>query len=697
MMCTQTRWFVVPCLALAFFAAGLAIAADGGAVPAPAGPASSPAAPSGERTCRLGAVNVPYQNLQWFIDLGYDFMAGVQHGDGPSATAESVDAQLRAHHIEHFKVGHGDVKISEMGIENVPPERRGLKRGPGHNKYTNADAVCAGWDEPYRFRGEKVAAQMSHWLETGVIFEDFLNRALCYCKGCEADYRRETGASGFPEDIYPTPHYEDTVAFDRTLLEWDQKRAARHFRLIAAPIHAIGKKVAVAGVCRWIVGPEAADAVDYVMFYTYYGGRRLPANFMRNWKYWHDHVVRDDPKTGLGRLWLIFGYFREYPTFHTRVMLANLPDGVNLTFWGGQRQVRDAACREDALYAADVASSRLVPIRIGVYDSTATRAFLGDAGDAWRERHVERAVLGFERLGLDASPISSLENLDAFELLYLEDVECLSPGEIDQIRAAKIPVLITGRTGLRDEKGQPWGDAKGRKQKNSAAGTTLNLPSPITLGERHLNVENEHLYLECPWFDFMFETCSVDRGSASLLRPYTDPSLYHGVRKQALSLIPSRTYGEFLNNVIVSHYSGKAIASTSESRQAVIVYDPGAKQVYSGVSFSDYVNVNDLTECGYGYEMRQFCFLQIIDALTMERRGIQVTPYLMTAVRRTTTGHFLTIGNVYDEPRTVTLTLSRTPKAVRINHQPYDQWEGKSIVLPPIGPKDAMQVHVDYP
>jgi hypothetical protein len=684
----------------------------GGQISPDASPSSRPAA----KVCRLGAVNVPYDDLQMFIDLGYDLFAGVQRGKGPDATAEAIHARLIRLGIEHFKSSLGEVRISAMGADRVPPERRGLKRGPGDNKYTNPDSVCGGWDPAYSFAGKKLAEKFTEgregngggpsslsslssrssvkrtpggWLEGGVILEDYLNRALCYCKACEADYARETGQSGFPQAVYHTPHYEDTVAFDRVLLDWDQKRTARHLRLMAEPIHKAGKKVAVAGVCRWIIGPEAADAVDDVMFYTYYAGRRLPPNFMRNWKYWHDHIIPN-------KLWLIFGYFREYHTCHTRLMLANLPDGVNLLFWGCQRQGADPSCREDAVYAHDVAVSRLVPIRVAVYDSKTTDAARGDSAAEWRDRHVDKAVLGFERLGIDATPVASLDNLDTFDLLYLEDVECLSQNEIDRIREAKIPLLITGLTGLNNEKGQAWGKVRPDLPRARSSDKVLNLPAPLALNDRHLNVENEVLCLEYPWFDFIFDTVSPRRGDSSFYRPYTDPSFYHGVRKQRISLIPSRRYGEFVNDAVISRCAGQPIASSSETRQPMIAYDADARQVYSTVKFSDYVNVNDLTECGYGYEMRQFCFLQIIDALTLERRGVRVTPYLMTAVRQTDMGHFLTIGNVYDEPRTVTVTLNRRLKAVRVNHQSYDKWNGSTVFLPPIEAKDAVQVSVDY-
>jgi len=652
----------------------------------PAGSATShPAA----KVCRLGAINLPYEDLRTFIDLGYDLFAGVGQGKGPDATPAAVHAMLDRLGIEHFKSSLGEVRIADMGADRVPPERRGLKRGPGNNKYTNSDSVCGGWDPAYRFAGEKLAGKMSEWREDGVILEDYLNRALCYCKACEADYARQTGQNGFPQAVYPTPHYEDTVAFDRVLLDWDQKRTARHLRLMAEPIHAIGKKVAVAGVCRWIIGPQAADAVDYVMFYTYYAGRRLPPNFMRNWKYWHDHIIPN-------KLWLIFGYFREYHTCHTRLMLANLPDGVNLAFWACHRQGADPSTREDAIYAHEAAVSHLVPIRVAVYDSDATRAAQGDSAPQWRDRHVDRAVLGFERLGLDATPVSSLENLDAFDLLYLEDVECLSQNEIDRVVAAKIPVLVTGLTGVRNEKKQPWGKVRSDLPRARPSDTVLNLPAPLALSDRHLNVENEVLCLESPWFDFIFDTVSPSRGDSSFYRPYTDPSFYHGVRKQRISLIPSRTYGEFLNHAVISRHTGESIASSSETRQPMIAYDAGAKQVYSTVKFSDYVNADDLTECGYGYEMRQFCFLQIVDALTLERRGVRVAPYLMTAVRRTDAGHVLTIGNVYDEPRAVTVTLNRPVKAARVNRRPYDKWNGNTVFPPPIEAKGAIQVSVEY-
>ena len=188
-----------------------------------------------------------------------------------------------------------------------------------------------------------------------------------------------------------------------------------------------------------------------------------------------------------------------------------------------------------------------------------------------------------------------------------------------------------------------------------------------------LNIETESLQLNYPWFEFMFDTISTtSRGDPSMYRPFTDPSIYRGIKKYNISLIPSRVYGEFLYDSIVQYYEGVPIALSSETRQPMIVYNAGAQQVYSTVKFSDYVNVYDLTECGYGYKMRQFCFLQIIDALTMARRGVNVEPYLMTAVRRTDTGHFLTIGNPYDEPRAVRIILAKKPVAVRVNRKDYN-------------------------
>jgi len=346
----------------------------------------------------LGAINVPFEDFQRFVDLDYDLIARIRSVDEFDMTPEAIHATLEEHGIEHFGIGpSGQVRISKMRLENVPPERRGLKRGPGRNKYTNLDTVCAGWDEPYRFRGNQVAREFGNRPESGVILEDFLNRALCYCAACEEDFCQATGRPGFPKLVYQTPHYEDTVAFDPGLLAWDQARTAHHFRLLAAPIHAVGKKIAVAGTCRWIVGSEAAAEVDHVMFYTYYAGRRLPPNYMRNWKYWHDHEIPNN-------LWVIFGYFREFHTCHTRLMLANLPDGVNLAFWALYRQAEDPDCREDALYARDVVSSSLIPIRIGVYDPKAAASCRGPVSEDGRRVQVDRAVIGFERLGFDAAP-----------------------------------------------------------------------------------------------------------------------------------------------------------------------------------------------------------------------------------------------------------------------------------------------------
>jgi len=530
---------------------------------------------------------------------------------------------------------------------------------------------------------------MRDWLESGIIFEDYLNRSLCYCEACEREYQRDTGEPGFPKVVYHTPHYEDNVAFDPVLIAWDRKRTARNFRTVAEPIHKAGKKIAVSGVCRWTVGPEAAAAVDHVMFYTYYAGRRLPPNFMRNWKYWHDHVIPDN-------LWVIFGYFREFHTCHSRLMLANLPDGVNLAFWACYRQVMDSSAKDDALYAYDVVTSRLAPIRVAVYDSPATARYYGNQQRPWRDAHVEKAVLGLERLGLDATATASLDDLERFELLYLEDVECLSQAEVERIRQAGIPVLAAGISGLRDGSGRLWGEIEPVLPRNDASDRVLNLPRPVSLMKERLNIETETLSLEYPWFEFMFDTYSMRRGDPAMSRPYTDPSHYHGVRKYRLSLIPSRVYGEFLADAAISHHDGVPIALSSETRRPMMVYHPDAQQVYSTIKFSDYVNVHDLTECGYGYKMRQSCFLQIIDALTLKRRGVVVEPYLMTAVRRTDTGHFLTIGNVYDEPRTVTVTLAATPTAVRVNHDRYDKWDRRVITLPPIEAKGAVQVHIDY-
>lgn len=647
-----------------------------------------PATRPDARVSRLGAINVPRADLDRFIDLGFDLIGSVRLDKTQAETLEAVHALLKQRGIEHFDIGLANTRLSDIGPDQVPPDRRLLKRGPGTNKYVNRDCVCAGWDEPYRFQGQKLSRKLAQAPVDGIILEDFLNRALCYCEGCEADYRRDTGAAGFPVRVYPTPHYEDTVSFDRSLIAWDQQRTARHLSILREPIHAAGKKLAVAGVSRWIIGPEAAGQIDHVMFYTYYAGRRLPPNFMRNWKYWHDHLITNN-------LWVIFGYFREYHTCHTRLMLANLPDGVNLAFWACQRQAVDASTREDAVHAHEVASTHLVPIRIGVFDSRATRSFLAEAGDLWRAQHVDKVVLGLERLGFDARPIETLDQMDGLDLLYLEDVECLSVADIDRIRQAEIPVLAAGLTGARNENGRLWEEID--LPRTHTRDLPLRLPSPVTLKSDHLNIETQRLSLEYPWFEFMFETFSPKRGDLALARPYTDPSLYHGVKRHQLSLIPSRVYGEFLDHAIIARYAGHPLAVTSETREPMMVYDRDARQVYSTVRVSDYVDTNDLTECGFGYEMRQFCFLQIIDALTLEKRGVTIEPYLMTGVRRSDKGYFLTIGNVHDEPRAVTVTLTRVPKTVRIDRQPYENWDGQKIPLPPIGAKDAMDVYIDFP
>jgi len=647
------------------------------------------------KVSRLGVAGVPYEELNYYIELGYDFIASVRGQEKAGITREQVHSLLTERGIEHFDYASKKATIRGMGTDNVPPERRGLKRGLGNNKYNNEDCVCGGWDEGYRFIARCAAERMKGLPDDGLILEDFQNRALCYCKTCEAQYRADTGKPGFPSAsyavrVYETPHYEDNVAFDPALIEWDRKRFARHVKMVAEPLHKSGKKVAIAGPCRWLVGPRAAEHVDHTMFYTYYAGRRLPPNYLRNWKYWHDHLIPEN-------LWVVVGYFREYHTCHTRLMVANLPDGVGLLFWPGYRQVRDPQSKEDAIYAYDIVTSSLVPIRIAVYDSTATEKYYQrEVKGSWRQGHVDKPIIGLERLGFDATAVRSLENLDDFELLYLEDVECLSDAEVDRIKRCDIPILATGLSGLRDEKGELWKKTGSGPTGRAAAYTTLNLPGPVSLSKRSLNIDTEALRLDYPWFEFMFDTISTKRADPSMCLPYTDPSHYHGVRKYNLHLNPSRIYGEFLANSVIGQYEGVPIALSSETRQPMIIYNAAKHFVYSSIKFSDYVNVHDLTECGYGYQMRQFCFLQIIDALTMQRRGVNVEPYLMTAIRRTDTGHFLAIGNVYDEPRTVRVTLARGPKAVRVNHKAYDKWDERIISLPPIEAKGAIQIHIDY-
>lgn len=671
-------------LVLSGMAASTRVCADVGPTP---GTAGEPGTPNSAKVCRLGAINVPHDLFRWYVDHGYDLIGRVQ--GGPPGSEPEVLEVLAKHGVEYFNYGGGTIEIDDMGLENVPAERRGLKRGPGSNKYNNPECVCAGWDDAYELCGRRTAAKIGSRPEAGIIFEDYLNRALCYCPACEADYRSQTGRPGFPAVVYDTPHYEDTTAFDPVLLSWDQQRLARHLRLMAEPIHQTGKKVMVAGVCRWIVGAEAAEAVDGVMFYTYYAGRRLPPNFMRNWKYWKDHIIPRD-------LWVVFGYFREYHTCHTRVLLAHLPDGVNLAFWACGRQMSDASTRDDALYAHDVVTSHLLPIRVAVYDSQYTEAYRRGRRAAGRESRVDRSVIGLERLGLDARIVRSLDGLEDFELLYLEDVECLGREERERIRNSGIPVLATGITGLRDEAGKLWKEVEPSLSSGDKAARILNLLSPVTLSPDRINIEVEGLKLTHPWFEFMFDTVSPKRGIAGTSRPYTDPALYHGVRQHVVSLLPSRVYGEFLADAFISRFHGVPLAISSETQVPMVVYDPEVRQVYSTVRFSDYVHPDDLTECGHGYQMRLFCFLQIIDALTLARRGVRVEPYMTTAVRATPGGHFLTIGNVHDEPRPVTVTLDRVPREVRLNHARYDGFEGRVVSLPLIPPKDAVQLHIDY-
>ena len=73
----------------------------------------------------------------------------------------------------------------------------------------------------------------------------------------------------------------------------------------------------------------------------------------------------------------------------------------------------------------------------------------------------------------------------------------------------------------------------------------LRLPSPVILNAKHLNVETQRLSLEHPWFEFMFETYSPKRGDLALSRPYTDPSLYHGVRKYRFRSSQAASMGSF--------------------------------------------------------------------------------------------------------------------------------------------------------
>ena len=108
------------------------------------------------------------------------------------------------------------------------------------------------------------------------------------------------------------------------------------------------------------------------------------------------------------------------------------------------------------------ATSHLVPIRIAVYASDATKesqrkqsqrtAARRQSGLPAKQSVVHnnsaesKAVIGFQRLGFDAKLITTLDNLDDYDLLYLEDVECISQTEIDRIKQSKIPRLRVDRS-----------------------------------------------------------------------------------------------------------------------------------------------------------------------------------------------------------------------------------------------------------
>jgi len=47
------------------------------------------------------------------------------------------------------------------------------------------------------------------------------------------------------------------------------------------------------------------------------------------------------------------------------------------------------------------------------------------------------------------------------------------------------------------------------------------------------------------------------------------------------------------------------------------------------------------------------------------------------------------------KPKSVTVTWIAA-EGGPCEHESYDKWHGRAITLPPIGPKDAIQVHVDY-
>jgi len=642
---------------------------------------------------RLGAAAVPFSQLQWYLDNDFDLIVRVlPDSNSLKVNHELINSLLKDKKAEYYNYEMILAKMQQMADYNVPIERRGLKRGLGKNRYNNPDCVCGGWPERYKFMSEELLKTINESKTEGIVCEDFFNRVGCYCNACETDYRKSTGKSGFPHDIYETPHYEDFTSFDPDFIRWDQERLAKNVKIMADLLHADNKKIGLAGVSRWLVNVDTAKYVDEVMFYAYYSGRRLPPNYMRNWKYYHDHIVTKN-------LWIVMGYFREYHTFHTRLMLANLPEGIGIMFWPASRQPEGTDERDDALYARDVVSSRLVPIRIGVYDSSSTRQFRQSQQEVSERTKtaLDKAVIGFQRLGFDATVISTLDRLNGYDLIYLEDVECLGQAEIDTLASCGVGVLATGLSGKRDETGKLWSQVNPSLPKAARNETTLNLPLPIVLfgwptatdAGRRFSVETEGMLLHYPWFDFIFDTVSYTHSNINAPK-------YTGVKTHVLSVKTSRVYGEYLDNAIIRHYQGEVIAKGSEANAPMIVYDPQKNFTYSTIKFSDYVNVNDLSECGYGYEMRQFCFLQIIDAMTLPKRGVTVEPYLMTAIRKTEKGHFLTVGNPYDEPKSVKLILKDTPHRVFVNHMPYDNWKDNVVTTPLIGVKHAVQVHVEY-
>ena len=98
-------------------------------------------------------------------------------------------------------------------------------------------------------------------------------------------------------------------------------------------------------------------------------------------------------------------------------------------------------------------------------------------------------------------------------------------------------------------------------------------------------------------------------GRLSKDRPFTDQRYFRGVKQHRLPLLP---IGTTVQSAGLLEGKTNACTRSGTNGEPLIVYD-GTSFVYSAIKFSDYVKVKAVDHEN-GYNMQQYCFLQIIDA-----------------------------------------------------------------------------------